>query len=149
MANTYELIASNTVSGTATKTITFSSIPATYNDFILKASARSTSGFSSQITYTINGGTANQGRIRMEGTGSSFSGEFRSDNNSQIFINGTSVADTFSYVEIYFPNYTGTALKPFFGDYAFESNGTTAYSGGQGNIFTSGSAIESSARLKV
>jgi hypothetical protein len=143
MANTYELIASTVVSGTATKTVTFSSIPATYNDFILKGSARATSGFLSQLQYTVNGDTANLRRIRMEATGSSFSGEYRSDNNSQIFINGTTVADTFSYVEIYFPNYSGTALKPFFGDYAFESSGTTAYSGGQGNIFIAGSAIES------
>ena len=144
MANTYELIASNTIAGTATKTVTFSAIPATYNDIILKASARSTSGFSSQIQYTINGGTANQTRIKLEGVGSGTpTSEQRSDNNSQIFINGTTIANTFSFVELYFANYSGTAVKPFSGNYAFESSGSVAYSGVQANLFNSGSAISS------
>lgn len=66
--STYDLIASNVLTGTATS-VTFSSIPATYRDLILVIRA-STSSLS-YLTYRLNGDTgANYLTVYAEGTGS-------------------------------------------------------------------------------
>ena len=53
-ANTYTLISSNVLASSAA-TVTFSSIPATYTDLVLRVSARNNDG----VPFTYVGGTGN------------------------------------------------------------------------------------------
>ena len=59
MANTYQLINSNTVGSGGTATVTFSSIPATYTDFKVVASARTnaSNAYNDWIVVSYNGST--------------------------------------------------------------------------------------------
>ena len=59
MASTYEPIATTTVSGTSTATVTFSSIAGTYTDLILISNLGIVSGSVSDFKMTFNSDTAN------------------------------------------------------------------------------------------
>jgi len=76
-ASTYNFIASQTVSGSSTATITFSNIPQNYTDLVLVSNARSSrSGFvSSTLVAAFNGDTssARYSQTLLYGTGSSAS----------------------------------------------------------------------------
>jgi hypothetical protein len=69
MAKTYEPIATNTVSGTSTSTITFSSIPSTYTDLILVFQAQVTDAYA---LFRVNGNSSSlYSRTDFYGNGSS------------------------------------------------------------------------------
>jgi hypothetical protein len=89
---TYALIASNTV-GTATPSITFSSIPSGYTDLVLIISAK-TNTTAAQIYMTINGddGT-NYSRTILFGTGSS-AGSARNSNQTVLFADYYGIMNT-------------------------------------------------------
>ena len=76
-ASTYNFIATQTVSGSSTATITFSNIPQNYTDLVLVSNARSSrSGFvSSTLVAAFNGDTssARYSQTLLYGTGSSAS----------------------------------------------------------------------------
>ena len=104
---TYDLIASN-VLGTATATVTFSSIPATYRDLILVTTPISASG-TQYPTFRINGDTgSNYSWVVMSGTGSaaqSFTSSGTSANSTQNAGVGTSAG----FIGIYqFLDYSAT-----------------------------------------
>lgn len=66
---TYTPIARQTVSGSSTSTITFSSIPATYTDLVLIASGRTSTDL--DINGRVNGDSgSNYSRTALSGTGS-------------------------------------------------------------------------------
>lgn len=117
MATTYTLISSNTLTST-TASVTFSSIPATYTDLVLRASTRATTGtITVQPTITFNGtgGTAYSRTYLRFLTSASFETGISSSqpNLGPYMVNGaTSAASTFSNTEIYIPNYTLTVAKP-------------------------------------
>ena len=80
MAFTYEPIATNTVSGSSTTTVTFSSIPSTYTDLVLiiNGSSSTTTG----LPIVFNSDTAtNYSRTLLYGTGTA-AGSQRSSNTS-------------------------------------------------------------------
>jgi hypothetical protein len=58
MTSTYNIIATNTVSGSSTNLVTFSSIPATYTDIFIVASVAAVSGTSSYLDMNFNSDTA-------------------------------------------------------------------------------------------
>ena len=60
-ANTYTLISSN-VLGSSAASVTFSSIPATYTDLVLRVSARTDADDTSLITF--NGTTTGYSKTR-------------------------------------------------------------------------------------
>lgn len=127
MASTYELIASQTL-GSDTASVTFSSIPQTFDDLVFKYHARST-GSGSWVTgyFFFNAGQgANPTRSgrNLFGTGSSAG----SDTNPNIVMaNGASTtANTFSSGEIYIPNYAGSTSKTASGSAVTENNATSA-----------------------
>ena len=72
MTNTYIALATTTLSS-ATSTVTFSSIPATYRDLIVVVNARSSTGTTSEFRINPNGSTADGTRVVMFGVGSSVS----------------------------------------------------------------------------
>jgi hypothetical protein len=81
---TYEPIATTTVSGTSTGTITFSSISGTYTDLRLVAQAQVSDGY---CLLRVNGDSGtNYSNTRLTGNGSSASSS-RSSSDAQWFIN--------------------------------------------------------------
>jgi hypothetical protein len=145
MAATYELIASNTL-GSSAASVTFSSIPATYTDLVLRMSVRSDRSASlvDTITFNFNSSTSNFSNTRIEGTGASGASTRNQTNSSLIRVPATSVtADTFNNVEIYLPNYAGSTNKPLSNSFAYENNATTAYVGAVASLWSNTAAITS------
>jgi hypothetical protein len=131
MANTFVKIASAAVGAGGTSSVTFSSIPQTYTDLVLKASARSTRAGLDEDGFTIqlNSSTTGYTYITTIGQGSSignlnttYEQTWAGEVNA-----GSSTANTFNNLEAYFTNYTGSTAKPYLVDSAQENNGSTAY----------------------
>jgi len=147
MAATYELIASNTLSSSAA-TVTFSSIPATYTDLVLKITARSDAAqINSLLRMRLNGVTASEySRTRFYAVGSDSYSERNSNqgNSTDVaFVNGsTTTSDTFANIEIYIPSYLASANKPISSNFGVENNSTTENSvGGHAYLWRNTTAI--------
>ena len=111
MPSTYTLISSNVLTSSAAS-VTFSAIPSTYTDLVLRVSARSTVN-NQYIRIAFNGNPTATTRI-IYGDGASASsytgtGAYleTSGNNTS-----TSTANSFGSLEVYIPNYTSTVNKP-------------------------------------
>ena len=132
MSFTYQLIASNYLT-VATSSVTFSAIPGTYTDLLLKYTARHNNAFSiSQLAITFNSSSAsNYSGTLVLGDSSSPTSD-RQSNQSQIdynYVNAdSSTANTFSNNELYIPNYTLNATKPMNWMGVTENNATTTNS---------------------
>lgn len=153
MANTYQAIASQVLSSSASS-ITFSSIPGTYTDLVLKASVRSAyaSRSSNPLIITFNGLTTtiySDTDLYANGLTASSAREsaqtsFSASSNYAAFDAGTSATSTFSPVELYIPNYTASANKPNLITWNTENNSSTAFGlGMSAGLFSSTSAITS------
>lgn len=132
MAITYTLIASNTLSSSAAS-VTFSSIPNTFTDLVLKFSARANNSATVAVfdVWFNTLGTDVYSNTYLEGDGSSFSSGRRSNSVGSMtlrYVNGgTSTSNTFTNGEIYLPNYNSSTLfKPISTYTAVENNATTA-----------------------
>ena len=129
MATTYTLISSNVLTSSAAS-VTFSSIPSTYTDLVLRVSARDTTASSFQPIYVeMNSTNGIYSRTRIFGNGSTVSSnnataETKSYLGSIDAANNTS--NTFASVELYIPNYAGTAKKPYSSFAATEDNATAS-----------------------
>lgn len=146
MATTYTLISSNTLSSSQAS-VTFSSIPSTYTDLVLKMSVRGTySGTTTTANLTVNSITSGYSQTHLQGNGSSASS---SQDVSQAkwytysFNADTSTANTFSNIEIYIPSYTASQYKPASQFIAPEQNGTTAYISVDALLLSNTAAISS------
>jgi hypothetical protein len=126
MANTYELIASTTLAS-AQANIDFTSIPSTYTDLVLEFSTR-----------TANVEVATWLKIAFNGSASSFSSRYLVGNGSAVSsstlaqyggdaVSANATSSTFCNVQIYIPNYTGSANKSYSVDSVTENNATSAY----------------------
>lgn len=131
MANTYTLIASNTLSSSAAS-VTFSAIPATMTDLVLRCSVRGTRANTIAILYLeFNSDTGtNYSDTALSGNGATASSARSSSNTVARFgyipaANGT--ANTFSNSEVYIPSYTVSQNKPLSVFGVQEENSTTAY----------------------
>jgi hypothetical protein len=128
MANTYTQIGSTvTVGAGGTATISFSSIPATYTDLLIRLSIRSNYAGQPEIAnMTINGSTASFTNKDMFGTGTSTASQ--TNNSRGPFAEGNSwTASVFSSADIYIPNYAGSTNKAMLSDSVLENNGADAY----------------------
>ncbi len=127
MPVTYQLIASN-VLGSSASSITFSSIPATYTDLVLRFSSRSDVGSAGLTLYlSPNASTSSDSTTILWADGTSaFSTRFSATGIGLYmgWVNGTRTANTFSSAEIYIPNYAGSTNKVFSSAIAEESNST-------------------------
>lgn len=130
MANTYILIASNTVGSGGAATVEFTSIPSTYTDLLVKASTRgdSTAAAFTSIRLLPNGSSSNGSTRWIRGNGSAAS----SDLDTTGIYSGESdtalaTASTFANIEWYIPNYAGSAYKSFSIDSVQENNATQAF----------------------
>ena len=131
MANpTMTLISSQTLGG-ATASVTFSSIPSTYNDLKLVVSAK---GDSIQnwvkINLNLNSDTAtNYSDTNLVGNSSAVTTSRQTSVtvDGSIAVNAvTAIGNPFGSTEIYFPNYNSTGSKPFFDIDVTENNGVVA-----------------------
>ena len=148
MANTYTLISSNVLSSSAAS-VTFSAIPATYTDLVVRCSVRSARSANFYSLKLIINGTTTSVYSRTylnDGGGTPLSGRSAATTQSLTYesINAdTSTASTFANVEYYIPNYTSSSNKPtsYFG--AGETNASVASLTAQANLVQIASAITS------
>jgi hypothetical protein len=110
MPKTYEPIATQTL-GSATATVTFSSIPGTYTDLILIANVKRTAG--SDIEIQLNGDTgSNYSFTYLYGTGSATgSGRASDQTKGNIGYSGTT---SFTTQIVQFMNYSNTTTNKTF-----------------------------------
>jgi aspartate/tyrosine/aromatic aminotransferase len=149
-SNTFTLISSVTVGSGGASTVSFSSIPTTYTDLLIKISGR-TNRSNSEVdlfNISINGNSSAVYSAKvLYGTGSSTaSGTDTSQTTltSTALANGnTATANTFGNTEVYIPNYTSSNAKSISADGVSENNGTTGFQWMAAGLFNSSSAITS------
>ena len=125
MANTYVKIASVTVGAGGAADITFSSIPATYDDLAIKFSGRSTTtAVDTRIIF--NADTSGYSRRSLGGDGSAANSGSASDAWVGSLALSTYTADTFASFDIYIPNYAGSTNKSYSVDQTTENNATAS-----------------------
>jgi len=159
MATTYILIASSVLSSTA-PSVTFSSIPQTYTDLLLKISAKASGATGSTADYAalqFNGSTSSvwSGTV-LNGTGAA-ANSARSPAN-QVYNGDAAIfpyvpggaasvtANSFSNGEVYIPNYASTsAVKPYSIFNVIDNNqaSTAIFTRAHATLFNSTSAISS------
>jgi len=147
MANTYTLIASNTVGLLGSATITFSSIPSTYTDLLIKSSAR-TDRVNTVDYYKLkfNGTATSYSERSLNGNGSAAASE--NNNSTSYGFNyaidaATATTSTFSNAEFYIPNYAGSNNKSYSTDAVTENNAATAYAAFTAGLLSNTTAITS------
>jgi len=149
MANTYELIQSNTLS-TTTASVTFSSIPQTYNDLVIKVSARAdTVDTNVNVYMQFNGNT----------TGSNYNGLFygyySSANNYNevlsrnqidygLWASGANIlTNMYAANELYIANYKSDTFKVLGAQGVIENNSSTGWALTTSSQWRGGAAISS------
>lgn len=143
MANTYTLIEAKTL-GSAVASVTFSSIPQTYTDLLLRISPRSdwTAG-TDALQINFNGSSSSQTYKTLLGSGSSAT----SGSGTVLYCGeantASQTASTFSSHDIYIPNYAGSKNKSVSVDSVEESNSTTVYAALVAALWSDTSAITS------
>jgi len=131
MAATYELIASNTLTSSAAS-VTFSAIPGTMTDLVLRASIRRDAAVTSgAFRIRLNGLTTSiYTFIALDGNGSSATSSKTSFAVGQIAepetTGATATANTFSSHEFYIPSYLVSQNKPIGAFSVAEDNNATA-----------------------
>jgi hypothetical protein len=118
MATTYQFITSTILSTTATS-VTFSSVPQTFTDLVIKATYRSSaaSAFGANPFVRFNSDSSSlYSYIFLQGNGSGLSTGTQNEINLATMQSSTTAgntANTFTSNELYISNYTGTLVKPF------------------------------------
>jgi hypothetical protein len=130
MPSTYELISSTTLVSAAAS-YTFTAIPSTFTDLVIRYSARGTSGGWNYINLTFNGNTSSvYSHTYLMGNGSSASSSRSSNQTSmQLDTNTIPSQDTniFNNSEYYIPNYLSTTAKPLSAYAVGDRNNAEAY----------------------
>lgn len=145
MAITYTLIASNTLIANSA-TVIFSGIPNTYNDLLLRWTARNDS--TQRVVYvTFNGvgGTSYSNTLLYSDGATATSTQITSTAYSFVTagMSPTTTISTFGSAELYLPTYNSTNKKPvtIFG--FSEANNSTAYATSTASLVNITSAITS------
>jgi hypothetical protein len=145
MPSTYTLIKGETLASSAAS-YTFTAIPSTFTDLVVRVSDRIGSTTSNYINIIFNSDSAsNYSRTYLQGNGASaLSGQdssvARTRYETDISIN---TANTFASTEIYIPNYTVSQNKPLSLSNAWETNVTTAGIFGTASLWRNTSSINS------
>jgi hypothetical protein len=129
MTTTMKLIAKN-VLGSSAASVTFSSIPATYDDLYLVVSGRTDRALvTDSAILEFNGASMTGSSTRyLFGDGASATSSSESNKVYGAQCTGANAtASTFGNSECYIPNYTGSAKKSVSVTGVNENNATTAY----------------------
>jgi hypothetical protein len=126
MASTYTLISSQVLASSASS-VTFSSIPATYTDLVLRISTRgSLAGYFTNQYITFNSDTATNYSDTYLYSDSTTGGSAKDTNTSIGYVSltdGSSAdANNFGSAEIYIPNYNSSTYKPYSVTSVYENN---------------------------
>lgn len=147
----YTKIASSTVTGGSTNTVTFSSIPQTYKDLVLFSCLRLTSTAQILGSFTIhfNGSSSSQSEKRLTSNNNTVSGDTVTSDPS-FYIRGTTnfgSANAFGSSITTIADYTNVSYAKTHNSRSIAINNSTAASGGYVFItngrWASGSAITS------
>ena len=148
MPSTYTLISSNVLASSAAS-VTFSAIPSTYTDLVLRGSTRDDiAGVNGIFKVQFNGDSGtNYSSTQLRGSGSA-ADTTQSSNYTFIYgalLNGnTTTSSTFSPFEFYIPSYTSSNYKSSSVNAAQENNTTSpVYRTASANLWRSTSAITS------
>jgi hypothetical protein len=149
MPSTYTLISKNVLTSSAAS-VTFSAIPSTYTDLVLRISARTDrAATSDSIKMTINSdGSAIYSFTKLRGDGTT---AYSNSNTGNTYVSventdgNTATSNTFDSTEIYIPSYLSTANKPISSVIMREDNSTaaTTYNSVQAHLYRNTSAITS------
>jgi hypothetical protein len=143
MPSTYIKLASTTVGAGGASTITFSSIPQTYTDLVVKVNARGTNASTTvEMLVSFNGVSTNLSSRLLYGTGAAV-GSVAPSNIAGAISAANDTASTFGNSEIYIPNYAGSTNKSVSFDSVSENNATTAYQYLTAGLWSNTSAITS------
>jgi hypothetical protein len=118
------LISSQTL-GSSAASVTFSSIPSTYTDLVLRMSTRSDVASNYETAIQINSISTNYSMTRLVGNGATATSARYTAQSTYYMAstNGTNTtASTFSNLEFYIPNYAGSANKVASGFGVTENN---------------------------
>ena len=130
MANTMTLIQSVTVPSGGSASIDFTSIPSTYTDLCLKLSLRNSYAgtyVSGKLTVNANTSSIYSSKVLAGGGSSTSSSSYGPATKMEWGPAGANnlTANTFSNVEMYFPNYTSSNNKSISIDAVMETNDAT------------------------
>jgi hypothetical protein len=146
MAATYELIGSYTTGSGGNTSVTFSSIPNTYTDLVVKISTRNTGSSQGTGVDVYLNGTASPSGIIIYGTGSGVGSA--SNPSSFISNDNDTTANTFSNGELYIPNYLSSNTKVGSSDSVEENNSAGSYSVLYANIWSGFTSAITSIKLQ-
>jgi hypothetical protein len=144
MANTFVKIASVTVGSGGSASISFTGIPATYTDLVVKYSLRSSTTDQSAL-IRFNGTSSGYSEKSLYGTGSAAASYGQSASSIEVNYATTSsqTASTFANGEMYIPNYAGSTNKSVSIDDVQENNATAAYAILNAGLLSNTAAITS------
>ena len=147
---TLNLISKQTVGADGASSVTFSNIPQTYTDLVVKISARTTSGSAGgyQTFIRLNGdsSTSSYSWRNLLGLGAStVSQNSTTDPGMRIFMSSSSgdTASTFGNGEIVIANYTSSNKKSLSADSVSENNATSATADLAAGLWNGTSAVTS------
>ena len=143
---TYTLISSNVLTSSAAS-VTFSAIPATYTDLVLRSSPRATGSTVKTFRVNFNGVTGTSYSFtQIRGNGATVSSS-QTANSAEgevgLFSGDDITANIFGSVEVYIPNYTSLVNKPYSGIGVSERDTTTAFIQPTATLFRNSAAITS------
>jgi hypothetical protein len=145
MANTYEAIATVTVTGATAASMDFTSIPQTYTDLLIKYSGRVNAAVDPTLKIIFNSNTSNYSSKVLNGDGTaagSYNGSTAYAYGGYV-CNSAHTANTFSNGEIYIPNYTSSNNKSVSVDDVIETNATESYVFLAASLWSDSAAITS------
>ena len=147
MATYIQIGSTVTVGAGGASSITFSSIPATYTDLVVKASLRTNRSdgiLFDNCIMTFNGSTSGYSGKLLYGLSGSATSINAGGSSSISFIYATSsyaTSNTFGNTEIYIPNYAGSTNKSVSVDGVSESNDTAAITALSASLWSNTAAI--------
>lgn len=140
---TMTLIETKTL-GSAQAAIEFASIPQTYTDLFAVITARSArAAVDDDCALSFNSNTSNYTIRRLYGTGST-AASITTPVRFAGYLNGNSAtSNTFSSINLYIPNYTGSTAKSYSTDSVTENNATESYQDVSAGLWNDTAAITS------
>jgi len=144
MPSSRQLISSQVLTSSAAS-VTFSAIPGTFKDLILKLSVRNSLTQEDMLLRINNDSSTLYSRVQLRGNGTQASSSINSAQTSikleNAVVGSGYTANTFSNHEIYIPNYTASQNRQISSHAAIENNGTEAFDIVHAGLYRSTTAI--------